>query len=234
MISFIVPAYNEEQCLRATLASIFSSAAAAGVEFEVIVVNDASTDKTAEIARDCGARVIDVHKRQIAGTRNAGAKEARGDILIFVDADTLLPIQPLQDALAAIEAGAIGGGARVVILDQIPFLSRVAIRIFTFFYFLARLAAGCFVFVRRDAFEKVGGFDERYFASEEVHLSRALRRVGRFVILRSHVVTSGRKARQYSFTQLMRLMGTFMVHGPGYLRKREGLDFWYNGKREDP
>ncbi|HYG75871.1 MAG TPA: glycosyltransferase [Planctomycetota bacterium] len=228
MISFIVPAYNEEKFIGATLESIFASARAVGEEFEVIVVNDASTDKTAQLARDCGARVIDVHKRQIAAVRNSGAKEARGEVLFFVDADTLVPEGSIRAALAAIKAGAIGGGARVKISDPLQLRYRIFMVVFSFFYFsIARLAAGCFVFMRKDVFDKTCGFDERYYASEEVHLSRALKRLGRFVIVREAVLTSGRKAKQYSLGQQLKLFFTLLLKGPRYLMKREGLDFWY-------
>jgi GT2 family glycosyltransferase len=92
-------------------------------------------------------------------------------------------------------------------------------------WFMRRVgwAAGCFVFVRRDAFERVGGFDERYFASEEIHFSRALKKRGRFVILPDAVITSGRKAQQYSFWRVFRL--ALKLLRPGGLRERN--EFWY-------
>ena len=96
-----------------------------------------------------------------------------------------------------------------------------------------RWAAGCFLFARRDAFEAVGGFDEAYFASEEIHLSRALKRRGRFVIVREAVVTSSRKARMFSGWQLVKLMTRLAAGGKGALQRREGLEHWYDGQREE-
>ena len=90
MISIVIPAYNEEALLAATLNAVRASADAIGVPYEVIVVDDGSTDRTAEIARAHGARVVAVHLRQIGAARNAGAKVAAGDLLVFVDADTLV------------------------------------------------------------------------------------------------------------------------------------------------
>jgi len=103
MISFIVPAYNEERLLGHTLASIHAAAHVLSRPYEIVVVDDASTDSTVAIARQGGARVVSVRLRQIAGTRNAGARAARGSILIFVDADTLVPGRTLAAAPLRIE-----------------------------------------------------------------------------------------------------------------------------------
>src|SRR4051812_25920313 len=88
MLSFVVPAYNEEKYLGPTLASIHEAARAVGESYEIIVANDNSSDATAQLAEAGGARVINVHKRQIAGTRNAGARAASGEWLVVVGART--------------------------------------------------------------------------------------------------------------------------------------------------
>src|SRR5262245_58908955 len=85
VISFVIPAYNEESLLGRTLDAVSDAAGALGRPFEVVVVDDASTDRTAAVARGLGARVVPVNHRQIAATRNAGAREAAGQMLIFVD-----------------------------------------------------------------------------------------------------------------------------------------------------
>src|SRR5206468_11328581 len=89
MISFIVPAHNEELLIGQALSALLKAAQANREFFEIIVVDDASTDRTAAIAREHNVRVISVNHRQIAATRNAGARQARGEYLFFVDADTL-------------------------------------------------------------------------------------------------------------------------------------------------
>src|SRR5690348_17354762 len=105
MISFIVPAHNEELLIGRCLTSIHESARASAVEYEVIVVDDASTDRTAEVARESGARLISVSLRQIAAVRNAGAREARGELFVFVDADTWINPAVVRDILAAVAGG---------------------------------------------------------------------------------------------------------------------------------
>ena len=227
-LSIIVPAHNEEQLIRETLRAIDAAAQALGIRYEVIVVDDASTDRTAAIAAAQGARIVGTDVRQIAAARNAGARAARGDMLVFVDADTIVPAAVLKGAVAELQAGAIGGGASAVFDAATPRWAVVTIGATAWFMRRVRWAAGCFLFVRRDAFERAGGFDERYFASEEIHLSRALKRLGPFVILREPVVTSGRKAAAYSPAHALWL-GLQLLR-PGSLRSRDRLGFWY-GRR---
>jgi glycosyltransferase involved in cell wall biosynthesis len=234
MLSFVVPAYNESKYIAATLDSIHAAAKELGEPYEVVVANDSSTDATPDIAREHGARVIDVHKRQIAGTRNAGARAATGEHLIFVDADTHVHAALVAEALAALRSGAAGGGARVSFHGEIPRWLPFLMKVFTPLYFgLGRWAAGCFVFCTRAAFDAAGGFDETTYAGEEIHFSRALKRVGRFVILREWVRTSPRKVEGRTFWQMMRInLDVARKAGfSGRIKRREDAGFWYEDKR---
>ncbi len=103
MISFIVPAHNEEALIGRTLSALHESARTLGETYEIIVANDASTDRTAAIALERGAHVVDVNRRQIAATRNAGARAAMGEMFVFVDADTAVTARVLRAALRAEE-----------------------------------------------------------------------------------------------------------------------------------
>src|SRR6201989_802589 len=102
MISFIVPAYNEEAELSPTLAAIRAAVSGVSQPFEIIVVNDASTDATPEIAEQAGAQVVSIHRRQIAAARNAGARAAQGEYLFFVDADTRINRTHVTEAMYAL------------------------------------------------------------------------------------------------------------------------------------
>ena len=233
MISFIIPAHNEEALLGGTLRALRAAADAAlnsRGPYEVIVVDDASTDRTAAIAAELGAEVVHAQVRQIAAARNAGARRARGDRLVFVDADTILRAETLRAAVAALDAGAIGGGAAIEADAGPPSWGPPLVRAVSWFMRTCGWAAGCFVFARSEIFERVGGFDERYFASEEIHFSRAMKRHGRFVILREAVVTSSRKARLLTPAQLAAQF--VRAAWPATLRKRERLPMWYGGYRE--
>ena len=234
VISFIVPAYNEERLLGATLDAIHAAARACGEPHEVIVVDDASSDRTAEVAAAHGAGVVHGRCRQIAATRNAGARAARGDWLVFVDADTLIDATVLREAFDALRRGVVGGGAPVRFDGRVPAYARVLLVLLVWSFRLQRLAAGCFLFCTRAAFEAVGGWDEAYFGAEEVVLSRALKRQGRFVVLRAGVLTSGRKLRAYSGRELFSALWQVARRGRRGVQQREGLDLWYGERRDDP
>jgi len=234
LLSFVVPAHNEARYIAATLDSIHAAARAVGEPYEIVVANDSSTDDTAQIARDRGARVVDSGKRQIAATRNVGARAATGELLVFVDADTHVHAALVAEALRALRSGAVGGGARVTFNAAVPRWLPFFMAIFTPIYFgIGRWAAGCFVFCTRAAFEAAGGFDEATYAGEEIHFSRALKKVGRFVILREWVATSPRKVEGRTFWQLMRINFDVMRKAgfQGRIKRREDAGFWYDDRR---
>ncbi len=234
LISFIVPAHNEAQLLGQTLTALHAAAGEVGVSYEIVVANDASTDSTPAIAAAHGARVIHVSHRQIALTRNSGAAVAHGALLIFVDADTVVPAQTLRATLDAWRAGAVGGGASVHLDGRLPLSARLALHPFRLGMRVARLAAGCYVFCTREAFDAVGGFDARLFAGEELAFSRSLWKQGRFVVLRERVTSSGRKLRTHSAWEVLKLFLSSVARGPAVVRSRAHLDLWYGERRHDP
>src|SRR5436853_7941431 len=232
MISFIVPAYNEETELPSTLGAIRAATSGLSQPVEIIVVDDASTDATPEIAEQAGARVVSIHRRQIVAARNAGARAAQGEYLFFVDADTRINKTHVTEAMALLEAGYTGGSARGVMDGFIPLWSRILLHAFCTLYFGLNLGAGAFLFTTRRNFEATGGFDEQYFAGEEVYFSLALKKLGRFKVLQQAVVTSGRKLRMYPAKQFLRKFFGVIVGGPRAVRSRAKLSLWYDGRRE--
>ena len=233
MFSFIVPAYNEERELPHALAAIRAAAEASAQPHEIIVVDDASTDGTARIAKSAGAVVVPANCRQIAKARNAGARAAQGDVFIFVDADTFIAPVHVAGVRAALAAGCAGGGAKVTTDGAVPFWARLFVRLFSAFYFtLANLGAGAFLFTTRQNFEATGGFDQRLFAGEEIYFTKALKKLGRFRLLNEPVVTSGRKLRMHSAWHILGLSIGIILRGKRGVKSRARLDLWYDGKRE--
>lgn len=232
MLSFVIPAYNEEYELRRTIAAIRSAANSLGHQHEIIVVDDGSTDSTPDIARAEGAVLIQIQRRQIAAARNAGGSAARGDILFFVDADTRISAVHISDALSALGSGCSGGSAKVDIEGVIPRWARIFLRVFSVVYFANNLGAGAFLFTTRENFDRIGGFDESLFIGEEVYFSMALKKISRFKLLPVPIVTSGRKLRMYSGTKILSRSLWIILHGPAAARDRNNCDFWYDGRRE--
>jgi glycosyltransferase involved in cell wall biosynthesis len=226
MISFVIPAHNEVALIGRTLAALHESAQASGEPYEIIVVDDASTDGTGILARQHGARVIAVNFRRIAATRNAGAREATGELLFFVDADTVVPVRAFRSAVRALRRGIVGGGAAVRFDGAVPLYAAILERVvLPPLLRLLRLPPGCFLFCTRQAYMAAGGFDEALAWSEEVAFSSRLKRQGRFVLLREFVITSGRKLRERSALELLQV-GVQLARG-----QREGLDYWYGPRK---
>lgn len=232
-VSFIIPARNEELLIAATMQAIANAVCECGISSELIVVNDGSTDATGAIAEEFGAQVVTVALHNIGAVRNAGAAIAKGRILFFLDADTLLPAETLRQALAAIDDGAVGGGAAVAFDDGISWFQRKLSEAFLFYWQkVGKWAAGCCIYVLRSTFEEIGGFDPEYFAAEERYLSEAIRQQGSFRIVSCPVMTSGRKLRIYSTWHLIKVAAHAMLIKRWNLRDRSGLEVLYDAPRE--
>ena len=233
--SIIIPAFNEGAELTATLDAIRAAMAAQRLTGECIVVDNNSTDDTATIATAAGADlVVSEPINQIARARNAGAQASRGQRLIFVDADTRISAELLTAALHQLATGNCGGGAIIEFetVDQVGVVGRWGIAIWRQISTFTRTAAGSFLFCRRDAFEAVGGFDQKLYAGEEVRLSRLLRKWGRahdlgFVIITQPPArTSARKFDWYSGPKMLGWV-FFMMLVPIAVRSRRLCGFWY-------
>ncbi|MFC1736829.1 glycosyltransferase [Candidatus Hydrogenedentota bacterium] len=231
--SIIVPAYNEEDYLPETLGNIRESMSVLPeYRGEIVVTDNNSTDRTAEIAEKFGARVVFEEHQQIARARNAGGREAQGKYFIFVDADTQISPALLRKTLATLDSGEYCGGGTTVKFDQdLPSWAERSVKLWIFLSKTFKWACGAYVFCTRRAFLETGGFDERYYASEEVHFSRAVRRWGRkrgqmFVILDEPISTSVRKLEWYGPWEML-YMTLRMLFGFRRLRSREACYMWY-------
>jgi glycosyltransferase involved in cell wall biosynthesis len=232
--SVLIPAYNEERFVAATIDSVHRSFSEIGWQsYEIVVCDNNSTDRTAEIARTARARVVFEPHNQISRARNAAAKAARGQRFIFLDADTQLNQATLRATIAALESGRAGAGGAVVQLESegVGPGGRLLVQTWNVISRTAKLAAGSYVFCRRNAWLETGGFDEQLYVSEEIWFSRALKRWCRanglkFAILSaSPVVTSARKLHWYSPWEIARQFAVFLI--PGSWRNREKCTTWY-------
>jgi glycosyltransferase involved in cell wall biosynthesis len=234
MISFIVPAHNEQGCLGRTLSAIHESARVVGEPYEIFVVDDASTDATAEIGREHKATVLSVKHRQIAATRNSGARAANGERLFFVDADTTINPRVVADALRWMDKGAVGGGASAWFDGPVPLYGHLIALLCVIVAKVAGFTGGAFMFCTREAFQGTGGFNERLFCGEEGAFALALKHEGRFVVLGECVRTSGRRLRTTSGLQLLAFAARAALSPFKMITRRSSVEkIWYNSNREE-
>jgi glycosyltransferase involved in cell wall biosynthesis len=239
-ISIIIPAFNEERLLGETLRCVQAALGgftSAGWSTELIVCDNNSTDRTAEIARAGGATVVFEPVNQIARARNRGAETATGDWLLFIDADSHPSEELFADLVEVIQSGRyLAGGATVQFNDGYP----VANFFLGFWNCLSRgrrLLAGSFIFCETEAFRKIGGFSRELFAGEELDLSMRLKRLGKetgkkIVILHRHpLVTSARKMKLYSGRELVWFFLRAAFRQKATLTNRAACHPWYDGRR---
>jgi glycosyltransferase involved in cell wall biosynthesis len=234
-LAFIIPAHNEERLIGRTVEACAAAGRESGEPFEIVVACDACTDRTAEIARGGGVRVVEFDKRIIAAVRNAGARaaiDAGAEMLIFVDADTSPPGASVREAIELIKGGAIGGGGSVRFDGEVPVYAGMLLWALTVMFRIARLTGGCFLFCTRAGYEQAGGWDETMLVGEEIAMAGALKKHGRFRLVRTRVVTSGRKLRTYSAGEVCSLLVRAALV-PSTKRDRARLDLWYGPRRED-
>ena len=215
MLSFIVPAYNEELELPATLSAIHAAATANSEPYEIIVVErwldrcdsggggdgrrSRCDDSTAGKSRRRGTPA----RAKLEATFCFSSMRTRGFRPLMLRA----PGPPWRlVARAAVRAAPLDGA--------VPLWGRVFVHVFSAFYFtVANLGAGAFLFTTRENFDAAGGFDEQLFAGEEIYFSQALKKLGRFRVLAEPVVTSGRKLRMYSARQILGLSVGIVLRG---------------------
>ena len=232
MISFIVPAHNEELWIGKCLTSIRASMEKLAEPYEVIVVDDASTDSTPRIADQMGVRTLRVEHRKISAVRNAGARAACGEVFFFVDADTQVNERAVSAALAVLRAGAAGGGCVFDFDGPTPLWGRIILFFAVLAARLIRWACGCFLFCTREAYSATGGFSESLYAGEDIAFVQTLKKVGRFVVLKPKVVSSGRKLNVVRPWELMGLLLTIAIRGGRYESKWV-LDILYGQRAQD-
>lgn len=212
----VIPAHNEEKYIGRCLRAVRSAAKYVRPhEVETVVVANRCTDRTAAIARHYGAAVIENGDRCISAVRNAGVYAARGEIVVTVDADSLMTKYALREIADLLESGRyIGGGTN-------PRFDRMSLGIFFSSMYVAvnllpvmrknggYLSGAMFWFYKRD-FEHIGGFDESLVSLEDMDFAVRLKRLGDSrgkkygTLKRSYVTTSSRKFDEFGDWYLIR------------------------------
>ena len=239
-ISIVIPAFNEERLLGESLTQIKSASGSfkkIGWEVELIVCDNNSTDRTAEIARAAGAVVVFEPVNQIARARNCGAAAATGDWLVFVDADSHPSAELFSDVAEQINSGKCIAGGSTVRLDEKYFVAGIITRLWNLTSRWKKYLAGAFIFCETNAFRKLGGFSHEFFCAEELELSQRLKKLAReqgrgIVVLHRHPLqTSARKMRLYSPWDHLRFLFRAIFDTRRAMGSRESAHMWYDGRR---
>ncbi len=239
-VSIVIPAYNEERLLPESLASIRNATAAfdaAGWAHELIVCDNNSTDRTAEIAAAAGTLVVFESVNQIGRARNRGASRATGDWLLFVDADSFPTRALFADVVRVIRNGKCLAGGSTIYVTDVSGPVRIMLAFWNVWSRVLKWAAGSFIFCEAAAFRDVGGFSEEWYAAEEIDLFRRLKRLARRsgrrieILHRYPLHTSGRKAHLYTLREGLRFYLRTIVTGGRTLRSAREAHLWYDGRR---
>ena len=234
-ISVIIPGYNEEKYLAATLKSIQTAAEFLqkkhSLSTEVIVVDNASTDSTSAIALSFGASIVRETKHNVAVVRNAGARSAKGDVLVFVDADTIVPEELLSHISEAMINPTCFGGA--VDIDYRPAKSsvRMYLQLWRIIGKLTGMAQGATQFCRREVYASLHGYDESLYMGEDVDFywrmkKLAKRENGHVCFIEDiRVVPSTRRFDQWSLGRTLIRTNPFYVLA--FRRRRKAWGGWY-------
>lgn len=226
----VIPAFNEENYLPDTLRAV--AVAAADLSCAIIVVDNESTDKTANIAKDFGATVISESEHNIGKVRNTGAKSAEGDFLIFLDADTIVPSDlflKIHEAMK--DEKCLGGAAAVEYGEFERKWMRYYIFAWKFWEKFFNMKQGAAQFCRREVFETLGGYDTGIYVGEDIEFYWRLTKFARknggrvFFIEQPKVKTSPRRLDKIPFWK------TFFIMNPIYIRllwrRKDFWKFWY-------
>jgi len=235
-ISIVIPAFNEAKYLPNTLNAIKDSNrvfSAAGWESEIIVCDNNSTDATSDTSIAHGARVVFEPFNQISAARNAAARAAKGDWLVFVDADTKVSSVLFRSMLRSIVSKKYIGGGAPVKFDSGPWLVCQTVHVWNIVAKIMGWAAGSFLFCEANAFRKLDGFNNEMFAAEEVEYCERLNRLGkrlakRFIMLSPPVITSGRKVKAlFTLKNLVHGIEALFTAGDA-LKNRDNCEYWYD------
>lgn len=202
-VSVIVPTLDEAKYLSGLLESLRRQTTPAG---EILVADSGSTDGTQDLAEASGAHVLPGERKGPGEGRNRGARASHGDVLLFADADCVLPLNLIDSVLAALQGPRVIGGATAFMPQDGTAIDRFLFG-FANAYQRAMTELGfphnagyCFFF-RRSAFEELGGIREDMLLNETHDLALRSRVLGRFVFLPVVVRTSMRRFRTYGYAR---------------------------------
>ncbi len=239
--SLIIPAHNEENYLFRLLETVEKArdryAGGAGA-IEVLVVDNDSTDATAEVAERWGCRVVCERNRVIAAARNRGARSARGEVLAFVDADSRIHPETFNAIDRALATGKVVAGATGVKLERMSIGIAITYAVIVPLVWITKMDTGV-VFCLKEDFLTVGGYNDKRLFGEDVQFLWNLKRLGqtrgqKLTRIRSFkAITSTRKFDKHGDWHYLSMLarGPFWMIFSRYRLKEVAQDYWYDDER---
>ena len=177
LFSVIIPAHNEEKYIRRCIRSIRKAASAFQDNVEIVVVCNRCTDRTGKIAKKLGARVLTNEDRCIARVRNAGISEAKGEIIVTIDADNRMTGGTLQEIYELLQSGRYIGGGAPIRFERYSFPLWCNDMMCRLSFAVTGLYSGMF-WAKKDTFDAIGGFADKK-AMEDVATAKLLKEYGK-------------------------------------------------------
>lgn len=222
-ISVVIPAYNEEKYITKTLESLNNQTHKA---WEIIVVDNNSTDKTANASKNMRAKIIQENKKGIGYARRAGFNSASGDIIATTDADTILPknwLLKINETFNENKDIVAIGGPYMFDTKKKKILIKIISKIWIWgdsFLNSGNNIPGVNMAVKKHAYEAVGGFrNNKYF--EDLDLSLRLKKYGKILFLKDLLVTTS--FRRYENQGFFRTAITYMKNYLKYLKNKSEI-----------
>lgn len=247
LITIAIPAFDEEKLLAATLTAVTEAGDAFSErnwEMEVVVCDNNSTDRTAEIAEAGGARVVFEKHNQISRARNAAGKAAKGEWIIFLDADSEPSKELFEATAAAMEKKEVIGGGTTIKYDVQNWVVTIITVAWNAISRVMHWPAGSYIFLRTEDFHELNGFSDKLYASEELEFGGRLKKLAQQrnqhlqILTQTPLATSPRRFRLMRSYPLLENLKFILKHsfsmvftGGRSLQKAENCRFWYDGRR---
>ena len=247
LVTIAIPAFNEEKLLASTLVAVTEAGDAFSErnwEMEVVVCDNNSTDRTAEIAEAGGARVVFEKHNQISRARNTAGKTAKGEWIIFLDADSEPSKALFEATAAAMDKKEIIGGGTTINYDVQNWVVTIITVVWNGISRVMHWPAGSYIFLRTEDFHELNGFSEKLYASEELEFGGRLKKLAKQrdqhlqILTQTPLATSPRRFRLMRSYPLLENLKFILKHsfsmvftGGRSLQKAENCKFWYDGRR---
>lgn len=219
-VSVVIPAYNEEKYIENSLFSLLESEQKTDINYEVVLVDNNSTDQTVKIAqkfaKGMNLRIIKESRQGRGIARARGFKEARGDVILSADADTVFYQGWIDTLTNALKAGVAASTTSCRIIDCSPLTNvlfnftqpKMAFlyRLFIGHYWLCGFSFG----ITKSVYEKSKGFDTKLQAQEDIDLTFRVAKLGKIIFINKPVIFSGRRFKDGLFTGLYEYIQTFI------------------------